>query len=78
MASPAQQPYEHHQGVARLASMPSVLEFVNMKRFDDQDLLHVLEAMRTKGGKKLEDRVWARLKATVCKKDDPRLLAARG
>ena len=55
-----------------------MLDFVSMKRFDDPGLLHVLEAMRTKGGKKLEDRVWARLKATVCKKDDPRLLPHEG
>ena len=78
LASADRQSYEHLQARKLLLDVPYVLEFVNMKRFDDPDLLHILEAMRTKGGKKISDEVWAKLQATVCQKGDRRLLEARG
>ena len=78
LAPADKQSYEHLQARKLLLDVPYVLDFVNMKRFDDPDLLHILEAMRTKGGKKISDAVWAKLKATVCQKGDPRLREARG
>ena len=55
-------------GQKLLLGIPYVLSFANIKRFAGPGLLYVPEAMRAKGGKKLKDRVWARLIATVCKK----------
>ena len=78
LASSQKQSYEHMQGRKLLLDVPYVMDFVDMKRFDDPDLLHILHAMRTRGGKKIDDRIWERLQATVCKTGDPRLRDARG
>ncbi len=53
LLTPAQgQSYEQQQGRKLLADMEHVIDFVEMKRFDDALLIQVLEAMRVPGGKK--------------------------
>ena len=64
-----------------------LVDFVEMKRFDDKLLIEVLEAMRTPGGKAISEEAWQAIEKTkvVCQSDaaqltawDPRLRAARG
>ena len=50
--------YEHQQGVALLASIEYVFDFVDMKRFDDPFLLQLLKDMRIPGGKRLSEETW--------------------
>ena len=44
--------------------MEYVVDFVQMKRFDDPLLVEVLEAMRTPGGKKISEKAWEAITAT--------------
>ena len=57
--------YEHQQGRKLLSDMEYVLDFVNMQRFQDPLLVHILEAMRTPGGQKISEEAWQALKATA-------------
>jgi hypothetical protein len=58
------QSYEHQQGVALLASVEHVFDFVDMKRFDDPLLLQLLQGMRIPGGKRLPEETWKAIEAT--------------
>ena len=60
--------------------MEYVLDFVNMQRFQDPLLVHILEAMRTTGGQKISEEAWEALKATTIGSAgaDERLKEARG
>ena len=64
LANPSGQSYEHQQGRKILLDMEYVVDFIDMKRFDDPLLLQVLEAMRTPGGKKISEEAWQAIKAT--------------
>jgi len=90
LAPPVKQSYEHQQGRKLLMDMEYVIDFVKMQRFDDPLLVEVLEAMRTRGGKKISDEAWKALKATEIQRGasepaqaaeingvDPRLADAR-
>ena len=86
LASTAHQSYEHQQGRKLLADMEYVIDFVEMKRFEDDRQVQVLEAMRTTGGKKISDECWQAILETEIKSGsgaaqptapDPRLRAAR-
>ena len=87
LLSPAlHQSYEHQQGVKLLLDMEYVVDFVEMQRFNDELLLEVLEAMRTRGGKKISDESWRAITATrieqatspgASQPADPRLRHAR-
>ena len=66
--------------------MEYVVDFVQMKRFDDPLLVEVLEAMRTPGGMKISEDAWRAITATKIQEDssrgasqtaDPRLRDAR-
>ena len=61
------QSYEHQQGRKLLADMEYVIDFVEMKRFDDPLLKQVLEAMRVPGGRKISDECWQAIKDTEIK-----------
>ena len=50
--------YEHHQGVALLASVPYVVDFVEMKRFEDDKQLQLLLNMRVPGGVPVPEETW--------------------
>ena len=52
LATSERQSYEHAQGRKLLLDIDHVMDFVEMKRFEDPLLLHILEAMRVPGGKK--------------------------
>ena len=65
LASPSSRSYEHQQGRKLLSDMEYVLDFVNMQRFQDPLLVHILEAMRTPGGQKISEEAWQALKATA-------------
>ncbi|MCP4006488.1 MAG: hypothetical protein GY725_20105, partial [bacterium] len=80
LAPPSNQSYEHQQGRKLLLDMEYVLDFVEMRRFDDPLLIEILEAMRTPGGKKISEKAWHALQATVIQTSgpDPRLRNARG
>ncbi len=80
LAPAAGHSYEHQQGRKLLLDMEHVVDFVNMKRFDDPLLREVLYAMRTPGGKKVSEAAWQALAATVIDPTgaDVRLGAARG
>ena len=65
LASPASRSYEHQQGRKLLSDMEYVVDFVNMQRFHDPLLVHILEAMRTPGGQKISEEAWQALKATA-------------
>ena len=54
--------------------MEHVVDFVQMKRFDDALLVDVLEAMRTPGGKKISEEAWAAIRNTEIT-DSPALIA---
>ena len=51
LADPMKQSYEQQQGHKLLQDMEYVVNFVEMKRFDDDNLAEILEAMRVPGGK---------------------------
>ena len=88
LASPDGQSYEFQQGRKLLADIEHVIDFVEMRRFDDERQVHVLEAMRTPGGKKIKEEAWQAIKDAELKMSgadahqlgapDPRLLQARG
>ena len=65
LAPPSSRGYEHQQGRKLLSDMEYVLDFVNMQRFQDPLLVHILEAMRTPGGKNISEEAWQALKATT-------------
>ena len=48
----------------RLMDMEYVVDFVQMKRFDDPVLVSILEAMRTRGGKKISEEAWGAITRT--------------
>jgi hypothetical protein len=77
VAPPARQSYEHQQGVALLASVPYVIDFVEMKRFDDDRQLQLLQNMRVPGGRPVPDETWSAILASEYKatKDAAQLLA---
>ena len=52
------QSYEHKQGVALLASIEHVFDFVEMKRFDDPRQLQLLQSMRIPGGRPVPEDTW--------------------
>ena len=58
------QTYEHQQGRKIVADMQYVVEFVEMKRFDDKFLVEVLAAMRTPGGKAISEEAWQAIQKT--------------
>ena len=58
LSAGAKQTYEHQQGRKLLADVQYVVDFVQMKRFDDELLVEVLEAMRTRGGRQISDKAW--------------------
>ena len=70
LPKPTKQSYEHLQGRKLLMDMEYVVDFVQMKRFDDPLLVEVLEAMRTLGGKKISEKAWGAIKATEIKAGD--------
>ena len=82
------QTYEHQQGRKIVADMQYVVDFVEMKRFDDNLLVEVLQAMRTPGGKAISEEAWQAIEKTEIGSQgsdasqltatDPRLRAARG
>ena len=80
LASPSSRSYEHQQGRKLLSDMEYVLDFVNMQRFQDPLLVHILEAMRTPGGQKISEEAWQALKDTAIGSAgaDARLKQARG
>ena len=49
LAPPGRHSYEHHQGVALLAFVPYVIDFVEMKRFEDDKQLQLVQHMRIPG-----------------------------
>ena len=53
LMSTPRQSYEHQQGHALLAGLKYVVDFKQMKRFDDELLVEILAGMREPGGKKL-------------------------
>ena len=64
LASAVNQSYEQQQGVKLLMDIEYVVDFVQMQRFEDPLLVHVLEAMRTPGGKKISEKAWDAISAT--------------
>ena len=67
LADPMKQSYEQQQGHKLLQDMEYVVNFVEMKRFDDDNLAEILEAMRVPGGKLISQKAWQALEATVIK-----------
>ena len=59
--------YEHQQGVALLASIEYVVDFVEMKRFNDPLQLQLLQDMRIPGGRRLSEETWTTIENTVQK-----------
>ena len=70
------QSYEHKQGVALLASIEHVFDFLNMKRFTDQRQLQLLQSMRVPGGRPVPEATWQAIVATstVSQRTDARLV----
>ena len=64
LAPPEKQSYEHLLGRKILMDMEYVVDFVQMQRFDDPVLVAILEAMRTRGGKKISDEAWRAIEST--------------
>ena len=79
LPNPTDQSYEHLQGRKLLLDIDYVLDFTQMKRFNDPLLIEVLEAMRTPGGKKISEDAWRAIQATEIKQGerDTRLANAR-
>ena len=74
LAPSTRQSYEHQQGVALLASVPYVIDFVEMKRFEDEKQLQLLKNMRVPGGRPVAEETWRAILATECK---PKNVTAR-
>ena len=70
LPKPTNHSYEHLQGRKLLMDMEYVVDFVQMKRFDDPLLVEVLEAMRTPGGMKISEDAWRAITATEIKEGD--------
>ena len=72
--------YEQRQGRALVESFPYVFEFRQSNRFKDKDLIHILDCMRTPGGKIIHDDAWKSLEDRLIQSSknnvDPRLQAA--
>ena len=76
------------QGRKLLMDIQHIVDFVQMKRFDDPLLIQILEAMRVPGGRKISDEAWRAIEATRIQEaggadqpapeTDPRLRDARG
>ena len=64
LAPPGRHSYEHHQGVALLASVPYVIDFVEMKRFEDDKQLQLLQNMRVPGGVPVPEDTWKAIVAS--------------
>ena len=77
LAPPGRHSYEHHQGVALLASVPYVIDFVEMKRFEDDKQLQLLQNMRVPGGVPVPEDTWKAIVASQYKvsQDAAQLLA---
>ena len=77
LAPPGRHSYEHHQGVALLASVPYVMDFVEMKRFEDDKQLQLLQNMRVPGGVPVPQETWKAIVASqyTAGKDAAQLLA---
>jgi hypothetical protein len=71
LADPMRQSYEQQQGHKLLQDMEYVVNFVEMKRFEDDNLAEILEAMRVPGGKLISQEAWQALQATVIKTGAP-------
>ena len=80
LSPPTNKSYEQQQGRKLLLDMEYVVDFVQMRRFNDPLLVEVLESMRTPGGRKISEDAWKALEATVIRSDgtDQRLRDARG
>ena len=59
--------YEHQQGVALLASIEYVFDFVDMKRFEDPHQLQLLKEMRIPAGKRMCEETWKNIEHTALK-----------
>ena len=73
--------YEHRIAKCMVQQSDVVFFFKSSRRFSDPNLRHILDAMRTPGGKPIEDAGWQALEATqvnTCKNGNPdaKLLAA--
>ena len=77
LAPPGRHSYEHHQGVALLASVPYVIDFVEMKRFEDDKQLQLLQNMRVPGGVPVPEDTWKAIVASqyTASQDAAQLLA---
>ena len=64
LAPPTRQGYGHQQGVALLASVPYVIDFVEMKRFEDEKQLQLLKNMRVPRGRPVPEETWRAILAT--------------
>ena len=64
LAPPGRHSYEHHQGVALLASVPYVIDFVEMKRFEDDRQRQLLQNMRVPGGVPVPEDTWKAIVAS--------------
>ena len=67
LAPPGRHSYEHQQGVALLASVPYVIDFVEMKRFEDDKQLQLLQNMRVPGGIPVPEDTWKAIVASQYK-----------
>ena len=73
--------YEHRIAKCMVQQSDVVFFFKTSMRFSDPNLRHILDAMRTPGGKPIEDAAWQALEATqvnTCENGNPdaKLLAA--
>lgn len=62
---------EHKAGASIFRNAELVFQFNTAMRFTDETLIQILEAMRTKGGKKLKDAQWKALLQTQRSADKP-------
>eukprot|EP00435_Cladocopium_sp_Y103_P029143 s93_g7.t1 len=63
--------HEQKQGRAMVENFEFVYEFTSAKRFQDEDLIQILQCMWS--GTKMSDQAWRALKATALKPQDRRL-----
>ena len=70
LPKPTDPSYEHLQRRKLPTDMEYVVDFVEMKRFDDPLLVEVLEAMRTPGGMKISEDAWRAITAAEIKDSD--------
>ena len=61
------QSYEQLQGKKLLTDIEYVVDFRQMRRFDDPLLIEVLEAMRIPGGKRISEEAWRAIQSTEIK-----------